>query len=213
MELTPDETKLRDELQQQLGRFPINGDYPERTKSLTDMCNIAVKLHQSLKQHGFEPKHHAYMIANRGMKPDEPGFYFHLHPIEDLIKFTFNPNSNEDTVDLTVGHDFDFRVFTRRWGHDDVYTVKRTATGWFVQGAIFSGPCDKTCTPVLFECLRHDGVQYPRNVGDWFEWLWQQAKDKGLNHDAVQQGINDIVSWISLAEKAAPVGGIWAGLA
>lgn len=177
------------------------------------MRDIAMRLHNSLKQRGFEPKHHAYMVENRGTQPDDPEFYFHLHPIEDLVKFTYNPHANDDPVDQTIDQDFEFRVYTRRWGHNDIYKIKRTASGWFVKADIYSGPCDKACAPVLYELLRHDNVVYPQDVGEWFEWLWEQAKARGLSRDAVQQGLDDIAGWIKLTEESAPDAGIWADLA
>ncbi len=213
MQLTPEEQEWRNALEKGLKEFSIDDDYEDRFNALSSMRDTAAKLHNSLKQHGFPPKHHAYMIENRGVQPDDPEFYFHLHPIEDLVKFTYDPQANDDPVDKTIDDDFEFRVFTRRWGHDDIYKIKRTASGWLVKANIYTGPCDKLCAPILYESLRHDGVVYPNDVGQWFEWLWQQAKDKGLSHDEVQQGLNDIAAWIKITEANAPTKGIWKGLA
>jgi hypothetical protein len=213
MELTQEEQQWRDELQKRILEFPFDGDHQKQTNALTEMRDIAVTLHNSLKNNGFEPKHHAYMIANRGKQPDDPEFYFHFHPIEDLVKFTFNPHANDDPIDQTIDGEFAFRVFTRRWGHDDIYRIKRTANGWFFTANMYTGPCDKSCSPVLYECLRHDSVLYPVDVGEWFEWLWQQAKRRGLSHDDVQHGLDDIAGWIRLTEQSVPVGEIWEGLA
>ena len=200
MELNDEEKKWRDELEKGLRAFSMNAENKVRIKALTEMRDTAVKLHSSLQKRGHTPIHHAYMLNNRGMKPDNPDFYFHLHPIEDLVKFTYNVHANDDPSDKTIDDDFEFRVFTRRWGHDEIYTIKRTVSGWFLKANTFTGPCDKTCAPLLYETLRHDSILYPNDVGQWFEWLWQQAKDKGLGREQVQKGIEDIANWIKVTE-------------
>jgi hypothetical protein len=39
------------------------------------------------------------MIKNRQSQPDEPHFYMHYHPIEDLLKFLDDPHANDDPVE------------------------------------------------------------------------------------------------------------------
>lgn len=213
MNLTAEELGLRNDLDRRVKEFRIDAEHSERIRALSEMRDMAISLHQSLAKRGHVPKHHAYMIENRGVAPDDPEFYFHIHPIQDLIKFTDDPHANDDPVDQTIGDEFDFRVFTRRWGHDEIYRLTRTATGWLVKVSMYTGPCDKACAPVLYDALRHDTVVYPHDVGEWFEWLWQQAKDKGLDHAALQDGLNDIAEWIRVTETSAPVSGVWEGLA
>src|SRR4051794_10431288 len=97
--LTDQERNWRDELVKLRASFNPAGDFEQRIKSLEEMRDVARQLHRSLKEHGHEPKHHRYMIENRGCQPDDPEFYLHLHPIEDLIKFSYNPHANDDPVD------------------------------------------------------------------------------------------------------------------
>jgi hypothetical protein len=213
MKLNKEERSWRDELEKRRASFSMNDDYDTRIRALQEMQDLAVRLHQSLKQKGLEPKHHEYMIKNRGSQPDDPQFYFHLHPIEDLIKFTYDPHANDDSVDQTIDNEFEMRIFNRRWGHEDKYRIKRTASGWLLDAGVYSGPCDKSCSPLLIQALRHDSVQHPTEIGKWFEWLWQQAKEKGLSHDDIQGGINDIADWIHATEANTPEEGIWQGVA
>ena len=84
------------------------------------------------------------MIENRGMQPDDPDFYLHFHPIQDLLKFLDDEHANDDPRDQTIGAEFSFRVFTRRWGHDDTYKVIRTKDGWDISHIAIGGPCDKS---------------------------------------------------------------------
>lgn len=212
LQLTQEEMKWRDELEDRVSRFPQRADYDIRRRELTELRDLALKVHDSLKTRGFEPRHHGYMIENRGCGPDDPEFYLHIHPIQDLIKFTRDPCANDDPEDTTIGDEFELRVFTRRWGHVDTYLLKRTATGWLLLGDLAEGPCDKGGQPHVLETLRHDSVRYPRDVGDLFEWIWDQAKNKGLAHDAVQNALNDVADWIKQTEKSVPRGQFWEGL-
>jgi hypothetical protein len=173
----------------------------------------AHRLHMLLKARGLEPKHHGYMIKNRGLAADDPEFYYHFHPVEDLLKFVDDPHANDDPEDITLGAQFTLRIFTRRWGHDEVYHFARTATGWNFDFHGSSGPCDKTGNPVLFSNLNHDSVFYPEGLGGWFEWLWNKAEQNGLTQAQVQQGFDDLGNWIRLTEQNVPSGPIWQGYA
>jgi len=69
------------------------------------------------------------MIKNRNCQPDDPEFYNHIHPIEDLLAFIKNPTANDDPKDITLNHEFDFKVYTNRWGHADTYKLSRIKRG------------------------------------------------------------------------------------
>ena len=49
------------------------------------MSLAAHDLHMLLKDRGLEPKHHNYMLKNRGVDPDDVEFYNHIHSVEDLL--------------------------------------------------------------------------------------------------------------------------------
>lgn len=75
-----------------------------------DKMGIAAhELHISLVP---KPKHHKYMIENREMSPDHPEFYYHIHPTEDLLKYLYDINANNDPIDLTINDEFNFDVYT-----------------------------------------------------------------------------------------------------
>jgi hypothetical protein len=171
----------------------------------------AHKLHLLLKLRGQEPKHHAYMIRNRDMAPDAPEFYMHFHPIEDLLKFLDNEHANDDPVDQTIGAVFTFKVFSRRWGHDDTYAVQRTKLGWKISHIAIGGPCDKGGNPFLYMNFRQDSIQYPVGLEGWMEWLWNQASEKGLTQPQVQAALQELADWVSHTEQNVPSGGVWKG--
>lgn len=167
------------------------------------MSQKAHELHMKLKDRGLEPKHHRYMYDNRRVPVDDVEFYNHIHPVEDLIKFIDDPDANNDPEDTTIGKEFKFNIYTRRWGHYDYYKVTRRINGWELS---FNDTtkCDKKCT-YLLDALNNDFVSYPYNIGDFFEWIWNEASE-GLSMNEVQQAIDDVAEWISTCEKTVPRG-------
>jgi len=108
--------------------------------------------------------------------------------------------------DPTINDKFELRVFSRRWNRDAVFTIQRTVVGWFVPAPFDpndGGFCDRTCSPHLYRLLRHAGIQYPSNLGEWFAWLWKQARDKGLSHADVQRRVDEIAKRISRTDQSA----------
>lgn len=139
---------------------------PEHKALWDEMVSNANKLHKKVK-----PKHHAYMIKNRGVSPDDPEFYDHIHPIQDLLKFMHDPHANDDPEDVTIGHEFEFEVYTRRWGHNDRYTIRRTSSGWTVNNLAIGGPCNKKGAPYLYKNFDQDSINYPEEMPGYMECL------------------------------------------
>lgn len=187
-------------------------DKDDQNVRYEEMASKAHELHMKLKARGCEPKHHKYMYKNRRVPADEKEFYNHLHPTQDLIAFINNPNANDDPADSTLGVEFEFRIYTRRWGHYDTYTLMRTDDGWKIKGAgvFMKEDADKGGNPVLFEALQHDGVSYPYNIDELLKWLWHKASE-GAEKEDLQKAINDLAEWISICEKSTPRG-IFEGL-
>jgi len=120
-----------------------------------------------------------------------------------------------DENDPTINDEFELRVFARRWNREIIFTIHRIGGGWFISAPFDpqGGLCDRMCSPHLSRLLRHAGIQYPSNVGRWFARLWRQARDRGLSHEAVQQGINEVANWITTTDQHALVTGFWEGVA
>lgn len=215
IELQPAEEVLREEIEEQVQRirhaFEAMRIGDDVRNWIAEAGEKAHELHMSLKQRGYEPRHHSYMIKNRGFPADHLDFYKHFHPLEDLLKFLDNPHANDDPVDQTIGSEFTFRVYSRRWGHEDSYTFKRTNEGWTISHLMIGGPSDKGGRPFLFENLRQDLIQYPAGLDGWLEWLWSKAAEEGLTEEQVQNGLQQLANWVSATERSAPSSGIWEG--
>ena len=212
IQLTPEEQKKYDELKilvQELKEFYAShsGDYTAHDRISRKMAKKAHDLHFALEKRGVKPKHHKYMYVNRRVPVDDVEFYNHLHPVEDLLSFIDDPDSTKDPEDTTLNTPFDFRVYTRRWGHYDYYRLTRTSTGWLVEGssAFNNNIADKAGKPALFDALEHDIVSYPYDVGELLEWVWKKASE-GATKEEVQVALSDIAEWISICERATPRG-------
>ncbi len=149
-------------------------------------------------------KHHNYMIKNRGCQPNDPEFYNHIHPIEDLLAFIEDPNANNDYEDVTLDQEFDFKIYTSRWGYDDTYKLKRIENGWSLNHISINGECNKDGVPYLFANLDHDGVSYPVNLSNHIYSLWEAASKEGLNHKQVQAYLDKLSDWVKQCEKTEP---------
>ena len=114
--------------------------------------------------------------------------------------------------DPTLNDEFEFPVFSRRWGREDTYHLQRTNTGWYFRFMESQGPCDKSGRPLLFYNLNHDSIEYPETLGERLEWLWDKAHDEGLSHEQVQEALNQLSQWLRQVEEASPRDLVWEGL-
>lgn len=220
LKLTESQTKLKSELEilhNQIWQY-IESDQKllsdeDASRLYDEMAKKAHELHMSLKDSGNEPKHHKYMIENRGCKPEDERFYEHVHPVQDLLAFIENVDANNDPEDTTIGKTFTLKVFTKRWGHYDQYEITRTDKGWDIKGLVASRySCNKMMKPGLNKLLEHDSVCYPKQINIFFEWLWDKAAEEGLSEADVQKAISQLGDWISKCEINAPRTGVFEGL-
>lgn len=213
IELNEKEKNLQKAIVERMGKVQkLLADYrldDDVQKLIEEMGKDAHELHMSLDTNGHTPQHHEYMIKNRGFPPEKLEFYMHVHPVEDLLAYIEDENANKDPQDQTIGEMFDFRVYSRRWGHDDIYHFMRTKDGWDVNSPPIGGSCDKGGDPHLFKNLRQDLIHYPIGLNNWLEWLWEQAASKGLSKDEVQIALQELADWISITEKNAPSSKVW----
>lgn len=211
LELTGDEISLRDGLAELLSEIEsklLHASLETRESTFLTMAEKAYELHASLKNRGHEPQHTRGMLENRKWSDNaEPGtteFYCHIHPVEDLLNWIDNPWESVDPVDCTMGDKFEIEVHSNRWNHKDIYSLKRTQTGWDVSGLRGTVASDRGGNPGVFELLEHDFIDYPHRLEERLESLWLNARDKGLSHEQVQEGLVALAEWINLVERNKP---------
>lgn len=218
--LTPEQTALKSQLKElydKVWRY-IESDQEllfcddALNKLYSDMAHTAHELHISLEKSGYKVKHHKYMLENRGCSPEDEHFYEHVHPVQDLLKFTEDVHANDDPEDKTIGNTFTMKVYTRRWGHYEHYQITRTKKGWDIQAVDTSYTCRKDASKGLNKLLEHDSVCYPKQINEFFKWLWDRAAEDGLSKAEVQKAITQLGKWISECEMSAPRDGVFEGL-
>lgn len=110
------------------------------------MTNVAHELHMSLEP---RPKHKRSMREARGMQPEEVGFYRNISAVEDLLAYLDSTDANNDSEDQTMGDSFEMLIYSRRWGHDDRYTLIRNEEGWHVSHQTYAGQSGRDALHVL----------------------------------------------------------------
>lgn len=218
--LTPEQTALKSQLKELYDKVwrHIESDQEllfcddALNKLYSDMAYTAHELHISLEKSGYKVKHHKYMLENRGYSPEDERFYEHVHPVQDLLKFTEDVHANDDPEDKTIGDTFTMKVYTRRWGHYEHYLITRTNKGWDIQAVATSYTCRKDANKGVNKLLEHDSVCYPKQINEFFKWLWDRAAEDGLSKAEVQKAITQLGKWISECEMSAPRDGVFEGL-
>lgn len=131
VKLTPEQQALKLKIEMQLKILQKKFEDVNAQDDVEELENelgvLAHELHMELNP---KPKHHRYMIENRGLEPEHPDFYKHIHPVEDLLAYLANDTANDDPEDQTIGAIFHMDVYSRRWGHSDRYKVERREDGW-----------------------------------------------------------------------------------
>ena len=95
-------------------------------------------------------------------------------------------------------------VYTRRWSHDDKYTIEMTPKGWHVTQGMIDGDGDRTGFPGLAECFGQDSVSYPAQIGHYFEKIWKLLNANQVSDAQAQAHFDAIGRWVSECEKATP---------
>lgn len=104
--------------------------------------------------------------------------------------------------DINLDKDMKFKVYTTRWGHDDIYTIRRTFKGWDVRHIGINGETEKNGRGALESNLEHDSICYPKEGVEYaFQTLWQEADTTSMSIEELQSRIQDIADWISEVEK------------
>lgn len=110
----------------------------------------------------------------------------------------------------SLGNEFTFSVYSRRWGRNDKYSFFLTATGWNIGYVAIKGDCTPNGDPYLFKNLSQDSIQYPIGLGNALQGLFNAHGQ--LTNDELQAELQRLADWISATEQATPVDGAFKGL-
>lgn len=164
---------------------------------------------------GRLPIFNKYLIYNREKDPEFEMMEFYDHP--DCLKALLNEIKNKGIIlsnksDDTLDKKIEFKVYTRRWGHEDAYSIKRTVCGWYCEYFAIQGKCKKNGEGGLFMNLDHDYVFYPKEgVSYAMERLWEDADEGIIDFNELSRRVQQIADWISAVEKAISAQPEWVG--
>lgn len=164
---------------------------------------------------GKLPIFNKYLLYNREMDPEMEMMEFYDHP--DCLDALLNEVKDNGIIltnksDETLDKEMPFVVYTRRWGHEDRYTIKRTVDGWFCGYMSIHGECEKNGEGGLFMNLDHDAVFYPKDgVKYALKELWEDADDGEIDFEELKKRMQQIADWISAVEKSISAQPEWVG--
>lgn len=101
-------------------------------------------------------------------------------------------------------HEFTFRVYSRRWGHEDTYRIKKLDEGWHIGFKAHTGNCDREGSPHLEGNFRQDSINYPAKIGFYMDWIWEGLHTKKINDAEAQVRLQQLADWVSEIERSTP---------
>ena len=101
-------------------------------------------------------------------------------------------------------HEYQFSVYSRRWGHEDTYRIKKLDDGWHIGFKAHTGNCNREGSPILEANFRQDSINYPANIGFYMEWIWGDLHEKRIDDTEVQLRLQQLADWVSDIERSTP---------
>ncbi len=127
-------------------------------------------------------------------------FYDHFQTLEDLYEVvTCNPYKWESSLgDINLDEEMDITIYSNRWQSEDTYIVKRTLNGWYTD--FFGGVDGDKEGSAFIQCLEHDSISYPSNIGYKFEALWNIADTTEMSPEELKNNLQKIADWVIITE-------------
>jgi len=158
------------------------------------------------------PVYRDLMIHNRRVSPEEniEEYYNHFHSLQDLYKIIDAPADVWKTLkgDVNLNQECYFNVYTNRWGHEDIYKVKRIYNGWYVYHQSIGGFCspdgkglNEDSDGGFIANFDQDYVEYPDKFHYVIERLWNLADETEMSIQELQQKLSEVAKLISEVEK------------
>jgi len=175
-------------------------DHGRLRKIFSDLHPVIQILHW-----GMLPILSKWLMINSGRLPENDiiNFYDHYDMLTALLnEIRGRGETMENKGDDTLNKEMTFSVYTRRWGHNDVYHIERTIDGWEVNHISINGKCAKDGEGALMSNLHHDSIFFPEDgVKYALNNLWDDAEDGNLTPEELQKKLQQIAEWISSVEK------------
>lgn len=100
--------------------------------------------------------------------------------------------------------EFNFKVYSNRWGRSDTYSITKTIKGWYVRHIAINGDSDSSGKPFLFGNLNQDSINYPSGLEYMVMYIWQQLDSREISQAQAQTMFDELGEWVSKCEKLTP---------
>ncbi len=171
--------------------------HEEFKRLIFPLLKLAPKLHWH-----YLPIYSDNIVYNRGALPEtQPDiFYDHYHTMEDLYEaVTGTPYKWESILgDINLDKEMEITIYSNRWQSEDAYIVKRTLNGWYTD--FFGGVDGDKEGSAFIQCLEHDLISYPKNIGHKFEALWNKADTTEMSIETLKKNLQKIADWVIVTE-------------
>lgn len=105
-----------------------------------------------------------------------------------------------------------FKIYSRRFKNMSLYQIEKTDNGWDINFIALGGQCNKNGSPFLFEILEHDNINYPKQLGEYLEYLWDVVDSDGMSNKDIQKHLDYLAKWCSEVEFKTPKTKFWKGI-
>jgi hypothetical protein len=99
-------------------------------------------------------------------------------------------------IDAIKDTDFQFNVFSKRWGCTVSYTLRITDDGWEVSHNEKTCRCDKCADPCLYGKLDQDFVNYPHDLKFAMAEIYEKAFDEMPDPSEIQVMLDQVAEWV-----------------
>lgn len=168
-----------------------------------ELIDLASKIHWHIL-----PEYEEYMIVNSELYPnkDTREYYNHFHTLEDLYKELTQSGKKVSSKkgDINLNQKINIKIYSRRWGHHDTYSVERTLEGWTV--TFHQKKVGDKEGNALIEILEHDLINYPHELGVFMWHLWNKADGTEVTIENLKVDLDQIANWINVCEEKTPEG-------
>jgi len=94
---------------------------------------------------------------------------------------------------------FKMRIYSPRWGENDLYQFIKTKDGWKFENYRCKGEVDRDGNPLFYKALAFESISYPAYLEDYISIAWE--KIDALNKEQVQIIFDRLSEWVSASEN------------
>ncbi|MBM6602429.1 hypothetical protein JTF24_28795 [Priestia megaterium] len=91
------------------------------------------------------------------------------------------------------------RIYSPRWGGNDLYLFIKTKDGWKFENYRCKGEVDRGGNPLFYKALASESISYPAYLEGYMSIAWEKVD--ALNKEQVQNIFDRLSKWIAASEN------------